>query len=144
LHVSRLHPILRRWVDSLNRGAPALEETFAADATVELVGHPEVHDRESFARALQAIAVAFPDLQFTVDELLPADEAADATVMRWTARATHRGELMGLPPTGRSVTFQGMIVDRLRDGKIVERHELYDRLALLQQLGVVPGPGQSS
>ena len=56
---------------------------------------------------------------------------------------THRGDQLGFPATGKSVTFQGIIVDRLRDGKIVDRHEIADALGLFQQLGVVPAPGQS-
>ena len=78
---------------------------------------------------------------WSVDELLPAGEGGDVIVMRFTARGTHRGELLGIPATGKSVTFQGIIVDRLRDGKIVDRHEIVDALGLFQHLGV--GPGQS-
>jgi predicted ester cyclase len=74
-----------------------------------------------------------------VDELLPAGEGGDVIVMRFTARGTHRGELLGIPATGKSVTFQGIIVDRLRDGKIVDCHEMCDGLGLLQQLGMIPG-----
>jgi steroid delta-isomerase-like uncharacterized protein len=130
---------LRQWADSVNRGTPAFAETFAPELTIEIVGHPEVRDRESFASTMRALLAAFPDLQFTLDELLPAGEDGDVTVIRWTARGTHRGDQLGIPATGKSVTFQGIIVDRLRDGKIVDRHEIYDRLGLLQQLGVVPG-----
>ena len=60
-------------------------------------------------------------------------------VTRFTARGTHRGDLLGIAPTGNSVTFQGIVVDRLRDGRIVDRHEIVDALGLFQQLGVVPG-----
>jgi steroid delta-isomerase-like uncharacterized protein len=130
---------LRQWADSVNRGTPAFAETFAPELTIEIVGHPEVRDRESFASTMRALLAAFPDLQFTLDELLPAGDDGDVTVIRWTARGTHRGDQLGIPATGTSVTFQGIIVDRLRDGKIVDRHEIYDRLGLLQQLGVVPG-----
>jgi steroid delta-isomerase-like uncharacterized protein len=133
---------LRQWIDSLNRGTPAFAETFAPEVTIELVGFPEVRDRESFASFMGASLAAFPGLQFTVDEQLAAGEGGDVVVTRFTARVTHQGDLLGIPPTGKSVTFQGIIVDRLRDGKIVERHEIADVLGLFQQLGVVPAPGQ--
>lgn len=136
---------LRQWVDSLNRGRPTFAETFAPEATIELVGgSPDVRDRDSFAKAMTALLGAFPGLQFTVDELLSAGDSGDATVIRWTARGTHRGDQLGVPATGKSVTFQGIIVDRWGDGKIVERHEVADALGLMQQLGVVPTPGQST
>jgi predicted ester cyclase len=98
-----------------------------------------VRDRESFASAIGALVAAFPGLQFTVDEQLPAGDRGDVVVTRFTARGTHRGDQLGFPATGKSVTFQGIIVDRLRDGKIVDRHEILDALGLFQQLGVVPG-----
>jgi steroid delta-isomerase-like uncharacterized protein len=127
-------------VDSLNRGTPALEETFAPEATIEIVGGPpDVRDRESFANSMTALLAAFPGLQFTVDELLSAGEHGDVVVIRFTARGTHRGDQLGFPATGKSVTFQGTIVDRLEDGRIEERHEIVDAFGLFQQLGVVRG-----
>ena len=133
---------LRQWIDSLNRGTPAFAETFAPEVTIEVVGGPPgAGDLESYANGMRALLAAFPGLQFTLDEQLPAGEGGDVVVTRFTARGTHRGDLLGIPPTGKSVTFQGIIVDRLRDGKIVDRHEVADALGLFQQLGV--GPGQS-
>jgi predicted ester cyclase len=69
---------------------------------------------------MTALLAAFPGLQFTVDEQLSAGDGGDVVVTRFTARGTHRGDLLGIAPTGKSVTFQGIIVDRLRDGKIVD------------------------
>ena len=130
---------LRQWVDSLNRGTPTFTETFAPDATIEVLGGPPgIRDRESFADAMRSLLAAFPGLQFTVDEQLPAGDEGDVIVTRFTARGTHRGDQLGFPATGKAVTFQGVIVDRLRDGKIADRHEIADALGLFQQLGVVP------
>jgi steroid delta-isomerase-like uncharacterized protein len=106
---------------------------------MDIVGRPEMRDRESYASSMTALLAAFPGLQFTVDEQLPAGEGGEVVVTRFTARGSHRGDELGFPATGKSVTFQGIIVDRLRDGKIVERHEIFDALGLFQQLGVVPG-----
>jgi predicted ester cyclase len=130
--------VLRRWVESLNRGAPALAETFAADAAVRLVGHPDVHDPPSFGAALGGLVAAFPDLRIEIAEL---SAAGDTVAFRWLGRGTHSGPLAGLAPTGRAVEFEGLIVDHLQGGKVVRRWEQYDRLGLLQQLGAVPGPG---
>lgn len=52
---------------------------------------------------------------------------------------THRGEYMGIPPTGRSVTYSEIIVFRFEDGRIAETWGVVDVLAQLRQLGALPG-----
>ena len=128
----------QRWMESLNRGAPAIAETFASDAAIHLAGHPDVHDRQSFAAVLAAVLTAFPDIHFDVPELTTA---GDVIAFRWIARATHAGDLVGIAPTGKSVEFEGLIVDQFQAGKVVRRWEQYDRLELLQQIGAIPAPG---
>jgi predicted ester cyclase len=60
-------------------------------------------------------------------------------VTHWTARGTHRGELMGIPPTERAVTVSGITLDRLADGRIAESIGSWDASGMLQQLGVLSG-----
>jgi hypothetical protein len=60
---------------------------------------------------------------------------------RQTARGTHRGELMGLAPTGVQTNTTGISIDRYEDGKIVETWTNWDTLGLMRQLGAAPGPG---
>ena len=50
---------------------------------------------------------------------------------------------MGIPPTGKSVMISEIIIDRLADGKIVESWRLFDQMGMMQQLGVIPAPGQT-
>ncbi len=83
---------------------------------------------------------AFPDVQFTIDEQIAE---GDKVMTRWTAHGTHKGELAGVPPTGKSATVTGMAVDRIVNGKIVESWGIFDQFGMLQQLGVIPTPGQS-
>jgi len=72
----------------------------------------------------------------------------DKVVARWVVRGTHKGEFMGptgsIPPTGKQVTVLAIHIFRIADGKFIERWPERDRLGLLQQLGVVPAPGQAS
>jgi len=77
----------------------------------------------------------FPDLQTTVHDLV-AD--GDLVGLRVTAAGTHTGSLMGAPPTGRRVSFSGMELFRLRDGRIVEQWGEIDAIEMLQQLGLMP------
>ena len=78
---------------------------------------------------------AFPDGQVTVEDLL-AD--GDKVVARVSFHGSHQGALRGMAPTGKPITLMGIHIFRIANGKLVEHWGLMDRLAALQQLGVVP------
>jgi predicted SnoaL-like aldol condensation-catalyzing enzyme len=78
---------------------------------------------------------AFPDINFTIDEQIAE---GDTVVTRWTASGTHKGELAGIPPTGKSVTVSGVAVDRIVNGKLVVGWDISDRYAMFEQLGLIP------
>ena len=59
--------------------------------------------------------------------------------VRVTARATQVGEFMGLPPSGKSYTIGEIHIFRIRDDKVVEHWHDFDQLALMRQLGAMPG-----
>ena len=86
----------------------------------------------------QAYFTAFPDLHVTTD-LLVAE--GDKVIKVWTANCTHKGELMGIPATGKQVTVKGIEVFRIADGMIMEIWVSMDNLGMLQQLGVIPPMG---
>ena len=80
-----------------------------------------------------------PDIKLTIeDEIFTAEKV----VHRWRLAGTNTGSLMGIPPTGKPVTFSGITTVRMHDGKIVERWTNVDELGVLQQLGVAPPPPQ--
>jgi steroid delta-isomerase-like uncharacterized protein len=83
---------------------------------------------------------AIPDLRATVEDMVAEREEV---AVRWTVEGTHRGELLGIPPTGRHARITGISIYRLTEGKIAEQFERWDRLDLMQQLGVIPTPGQT-
>ena len=76
---------------------------------------------------------AFPDLHFTLEEQLAEREKA---VVRWTFTGTHKGELLGVAATGKQVTIQGATILHLSAGKITETWVFWDRMSLMEQLGV--------
>jgi steroid delta-isomerase-like uncharacterized protein len=80
-----------------------------------------------------------PDLRVTIEELVAE---GDKVAVRRSYAGTHRGELLGVPPTGKQVRVGGISIFRLAGGKIAEQWEQLDRLTLMQQLGVLPTPGQ--
>ena len=84
---------------------------------------------------------AFPDIEFAVeDELAEGDRVA----MRWSAKGTHRGELMGIPPTGNRVETTGMLIYRVSGGKSAEAWVSGDDLGIMQQIGAIPSPEQAA
>ena len=80
------------------------------------------------------------DGRWNVEEVVAAE--AGRVVVRWTGTGTHNAELMGIPPTGKPVRCAALSLLRIDGGKIAEHHCVWDTLGLLQQLGVVPQPGQ--
>lgn len=82
---------------------------------------------------------AFPDTKMTVEQQIAE---GDKVVTRWKAQGTHKGELMGIPPTGKQVTVTGISIERIVGGMIVESWEEFDQMGMMQQLGVIPAPGQ--
>jgi steroid delta-isomerase-like uncharacterized protein len=95
--------------------------------------------RKGFKQFGGVFLTAFPGGKHTIDDLI-ADENRVAS--RVTYRGTHTGDLMGIPPTGKTVTVSAMIIDQFANGKIVETWRLFDQMGMMQQLGVIPTPGQ--
>ena len=87
-----------------------------------------------------AFWTAFPDAQHVVEDLIAE---GDKVVARVTSRATHQGEFMGIPPTGKRLSWTWIEIDRIKDGKIVECWDNSDDLGLMQQLGAIPQMAQA-
>jgi steroid delta-isomerase-like uncharacterized protein len=98
----------------------------------------EYTGRDGAKRQIQMYRAAFPDLRLTIDDVFESD---DEVAVRWTARGTHRGDLMGLAPTGVQTTTTGITIDRYEDGKLVESWTNWDTLGLMRQLGAAPEAG---
>jgi len=99
------------------------------------MGHPERGTGPASVRAhVIEMRTRFPDLTVTIDQLLAED---DWVVARLTSRGTHRGPFAGIPPTGKTVVWSGVAMQRIVDGRIVERWTRYDMIGLLRQLGAL-------
>jgi predicted ester cyclase len=95
-------------------------------------------DREGMRAAGAMFRSVFPDWHSDLDMLIAE---GDLVVERFTASGHHSGsEIMGVAPSGETVTLPGINIFRLRDGRIVERWGRLDDLGLLRQLGVVDQP----
>jgi predicted ester cyclase len=100
---------------------PTLVNQYVADADAALQQH------------IAGAEAAFPHYELIADDLIAE---GDKAVVRFSLRATHQGEFMGIPATGRSINVPGIIIYRIADGKIVEHWMQIDSAALMQQLGV--------
>ncbi len=87
---------------------------------------------ESVKRNLNLYLTAFPDAQFTIEDMIAE---GDRVVTRWTVRGTHKADLKGIAPTGRRVTVTGITTCRFSNGKMIEAFENWDSLGLMQQIG---------
>jgi steroid delta-isomerase-like uncharacterized protein len=128
--------VVKRFFDeAFNRGnAKVCEELVAVDHVSHLP-NGDHYGPEGVRIDVHYFRAAFPDLKIELEELI---EAPERVIYRFTARGTHDGPFMGIPPSGRRVEVQGIGIDRLQDGKTVERWVQYDSAGLLQQLGVLP------
>ncbi len=130
--------IVRRFFEEvLNEGKlTVVDEIFSSDFGGDgLVSHGPRSGLENAKRAAMAFRSAFPDIHFTVKEMIAE---GDRVVVRVVFNGTHRGEFMGIPATGKSVVVGGVELARLTDGKIVEEGwHFMDELGLLRQLGVL-------
>jgi predicted ester cyclase len=106
-----------RAYDTINqRNLTALDDP----ATPDFVFHNAsmtIQSPEGFKQFLTVYFTAFPDLQFTVEDLTAEGETV---VVRHTARGTHQAVLMGIPPTGKQVTLSGIAILRFTNGICVE------------------------
>ena len=86
---------------------------------------------------LRAMRSGFPDIVFTIQEQI-AEHDKVASRFEWTG--THKGEFLGIPATGRPVRVWGIVIDRLKDGRIKDTRIIMDTLGMMAQLGVLPAP----
>ena len=132
--------IARRFTE----GIQSFWHTGSLDALEAIVTPDFVHhgpglpsDLAGLKQALPLFRAAFPDMEITVEDMI-AD--GDKVFDRVSWQATHQGELMGIPPTGKQVKVQEMHICRIAGGKMVERWSQWDAFGMLQQLGVIPVP----
>ena len=114
------------------RDASKIEEFFAPAYVSHNMPPGWPDGVEGVRRFMEMFEQALPDLTVTIDVLVAED---DLVAARTTTRGTHRGPLLGIPPTGRPIAVDGTDVVRIRDGRIVEHWGLTNSVRLLQQVG---------
>lgn len=127
--------------DYLNRGRrELLDELFAEDYSGVQSGAPAM-GRDGFAASSAALREGFPDVQYSILDLVAE---GDRVTARWQWQGTHRGVFRGpagtFPPTGKSISNDGIGVFQVEDGKVKRAWLITDRLGFLQGIGALPKP----
>lgn len=131
--------LVRRYYEMLDNGdIGAVMELFADDLVWRFSGMGAL-DKKGLHGLIQAFCTAFPDMKHILD---PQTAEGEWVTTPLTFRGTHKGDMMGIPPSGKSVEIRGINIHRVVDGKIVEAETVVDMLTLMQQIGAVPAPGQ--
>jgi steroid delta-isomerase-like uncharacterized protein len=117
----------------------AVDEYLSADFVDHSVPPGLPPNREGVKMQFSMFINALPDLYAIIHDQVADD---DKVVTRKTLCGTHSGELMGIPPTGKTVEIAVIDILRVKDGKITDHWNLVDRLGIIQQLGVIPAGDQ--
>jgi steroid delta-isomerase-like uncharacterized protein len=131
---------LTRFQAALSSGDWALisktiDEVVEPDALIRTPLPIEATGAERLKEVFGRLHRAFPDLEVTVEDVIAE---GDKVVARNTVRGTHLGEYMGLPPTGKSITYNEIFVFRFAGGRIAETWGVVDVLSQMRQLGAIP------
>lgn len=136
--------VMNRYFEAWNaRDLDAFDEIFASDAIDHDAQNPfaDVPGPAGAKRVAEMYFAAFSDGRFEAHEQIAE---GDVVVTPWTAKGTNDGELMGMPPTGKSVEIAGVTVARIANSKIAETWTCWDTLGMMQQLGAIPAPQATS
>jgi len=132
--------ITRRYADEVNkRNLAAMDEIYDANYIAHVARGQEVRGPAGVKELLTTLFSGYPDLHWTIEGMVTK---GDKVMLRYTARGTHKGEIMGISPTGKQITASEISIYRIAGGKVVEGWNIFDQLGMMQQLGAIPSPGQ--
>lgn len=131
--------LVRRWVaEAWNNGNfTEADAMYSANYVLHDPAGP-VHGSEGLKQFIAMYRSSFPDLHFTLEDVVAE---GNMVAWRYTASGTHKGDLMGIPPTGKQIRVTGIVVSRFVNSKWEEDWVNNDTLGLLQQLGAIPTQG---
>jgi steroid delta-isomerase-like uncharacterized protein len=133
--------LMKRWYREVWREGndETIHELLAPDAALRGQIGPDVEIRgpEGFLAFAERIRSTFPDTEITVEDAFGVD---DKVVARWVATGTHTGSGLGVAPTGKRIRISGITIARFENGKIVQGWDNWDRLGMLEQIGVYSAP----
>jgi hypothetical protein len=126
--------------DAMNSGdaeliSKTIDEVVEPDVLIRTPLPIDATGAQALKQVWATLLRAYPDLHVTVEDVIAE---GDKIVIRNTVTGTNHGEYMGRPPTGKSVTYNEIIIFRFANGRIAETWGVVDVLAQMKQLGVIP------
>lgn len=94
-----------------------------------------VRGTDGMAGYVNQFRTAYPDLRAEVKDVVTE---GNFSAFHWNCTGTHKGDFFGIAPTGKRVNVNGVSFCRIQNGKISEDRTYFDRLGLMEQLGVAP------
>jgi predicted ester cyclase len=128
---------IRTALEALNKGDWATYGQLYDPALTAYGYGPEPLGLDGLMAFYQSIGAGFSDISVTADQMVAE---GDLVAARYTFRAVHSGEFMGVAATGRPVEVPGQTIMRFADGRVVERWQSLDAMSLMTQLGAIPAP----
>ena len=132
--------IRRIYEEVFHKGNMAVADEIIAPNYVLHVSGQEFKGPEGFKQFAAMFRTAFPDIHITVEDMVAE---GDEVSHRISTRGTHKGELMGIAPTGKQIATTGIVISRFAGDKEAEVWASLDMLGMLQQMGVAPPAGQA-
>jgi steroid delta-isomerase-like uncharacterized protein len=142
--MSNTESIMRRWFDEVwNKGnEAAVDEMFPADGIAHGLGEEvPVRGPQEFKVFARNLRSAVADLYIAIEDIVAT---GDKGVARFKVTGTHRGHGLGIPPSGKKVSIDGITIVRIANGQIVEGWNSWDQLGLLKQIGAIPSAGEAN
>jgi steroid delta-isomerase-like uncharacterized protein len=138
--VARNKETFKRFQDAMNTCdaeviSKSIDELVEPDATIRTPLPGDATGAQVLKQVWSVLLRAFPDLQLDVKDLIGED---DKVVARIVVTGTHRGDYMGVAPTGKSIAYDEIFIFRFANGRVVETWGVVDIYAQMKQLGVIP------
>jgi steroid delta-isomerase-like uncharacterized protein len=96
---------------------------------------------DAYKRQVIRFTTAFPDLHLAIDDIV---SEKDKLVISWIISGTHKGEYEGIPPTDKKIFVEGITINNIANGKILDSYISWDALGLMRQLGHAPPLGKTT
>lgn len=133
--------LIHKWFEEVwNQGREATIDTMCAPNAIgygQAQHGASINGPEHFKQFWRMFRAAFSNIHVDIYDTI---EQGDRAVIRWTMAMVHSGPFLGIAPTSKRVSVDGISIQRFAEGKIVEAWDKWDQLSLLVQLGAVPEP----
>jgi steroid delta-isomerase-like uncharacterized protein len=140
-NVRQVYQFAHNLIDAWNSHDPrCVAEYFADEYEGDDVGlSMPIYGKRGVRRYVAYTLLGLPDIHFKLDEAIAeVGLTAQKLVMVWTATGTHKGKTMNIPPSGRKVSYRGVTIFTVKNGKVTHSLRLWDIAGMIRQFGLLP------